>query len=85
MTGGLNPDGSPSEVHIRSPYNPACGLQEAVDVLTDALLLARCGWVLHAESHVTHAVALISPYTEMIHITDLSPSPAGSDLRHGRQ
>lgn len=73
VRGGVNPDGTHNEVHSRtSPFNPTCTLQDAADVLTDALLLAKCDLVLHADSNVTTAVSLIAPAsTGMRHITDV--------------
>jgi hypothetical protein len=71
VAGGLNPDGSLCEVHIRSPFNPKCGLQDAVDVLTDALLLSKCDWFLHMESNVSTAVALMNPELKLVHVADI--------------
>jgi hypothetical protein len=31
VAGGVNPDGSFAEVHLRSEHNPSCTLQDAVD------------------------------------------------------
>jgi hypothetical protein len=72
VSGGLNADGTLNEVHIRSPggHNPTCSLQDAVDVVADALLLSRCQWVVHMDSNVTSAVALMNPHTTMLHMVD---------------
>ena len=48
-----------------------CGLQDAVDVVADAMLLATCAWCVHMDSNVTTTVALISPGTEMLHMVDI--------------
>lgn len=71
VSGGLNPDHTLNEVHIRSPYNPRCTLRDAVDVLSDALLLAKCATVVHMDSNVTSAVALLNPRVTMVHMADL--------------
>lgn len=70
VAGGLNADGTLNEVHIRSPHNPTCTVGDAVDVVCDALLLASCDTVLHMDSNVTSAVALINPDATMVHIAD---------------
>ena len=71
VKGGLNPDHTLNEVHIKSPYNPRCTLKDAVDVLSDALLLAKCATVVHMDSNVTSAVALLNPKATMVHMCDL--------------
>ena len=70
VPGGLNADGTLNEVHISSPHNPGCSVRDAADVLADAMLLACCGCVLHMDSNVTSAVALMNPEVAMVHITD---------------
>ena len=42
VSGGLNADGTLNEVHIRSHHNPGCNIEDAVDVVADAFLLAKC-------------------------------------------
>lgn len=78
-SGGLNPDGTLNEVHVLSPHNAyGCGLGEAADVLTDALLLASCRALVHVDSNVTSAVSFWAPTLEMMHVVDLlaeRPSP----------
>ena len=69
--GGVSADATLNEVHIKSSTRPSATLQDAVDVLCDALLLARCATVLHMDSNVTSAVAFINPKCEMHHIDDL--------------
>ena len=49
-------------------------------MLTDALLLAKCDWVLHAESNVTLGVALMNPDARMVHITDILDLNSGAAL-----
>lgn len=71
VSGGVNPDGSFNEVHIRSAHNPVCSLQDAVDVLTDALLLAECGTILHMDSNLSTAVALLAPAARMLHVASV--------------
>ena len=75
VAGGLNSDGTLNEVHIRSPHNPSCSIDDAVDVVADALLLASCDTVLHMDSNVTTAVAMMNPDAQMVHITDLLRVP----------
>ena len=71
-TGGVHDDSSLNEVHIKSASNPLGGsLQDAVDVLCDALLLASCDTVLHMDSNVTSAVACMNPRTRMVHVNDV--------------
>lgn len=74
VRGGLNADGTLNEVHIRSPHNPRCSLNDAVDVVADALLLSCCGWVLHMDSNVSSAVAIMAPRTQMVHVVDVLES-----------
>ena len=45
-------------------------MRDAVDVVADAMLLAKCNCVLHMDSNVTSAVALMSAEVEMVHIRD---------------
>jgi len=71
VSGGVNPDGTLNEVHIRSPHNPRCTVRDAADVLIDALLLARCHWLVHMDSNVTSAVSLINPRIKMLHVAEL--------------
>lgn len=71
VAGGLNEDGTLQEVHIRSPHNPSCSLEDAVDVLTDTLLLCKCKAVLHMDSNVSSALALMNPALDMVHIEDV--------------
>ena len=59
------------QVHIASPHNPSCSLDDAADVLADALLLSCCGHVVHMDSNVTSAVALMSPDARMEHVIDV--------------
>ena len=70
VSGGLNADGTLNEVHIKSPHNPTCSLQDAVDVVADALLLSCCGWVVHMDSNVTSTVTLMNPEATMVHMVD---------------
>ena len=77
VAGGVNRDGTLNEVHIASPHNPKCSLQDAVDVLADALLLASCGTVLHMDSNVSTAVAIMSEKAEMVHVEDVLESLRG--------
>lgn len=78
-SGGLNADASLNEVHVASPHNRyECGLRAAVDVVTDALLLASCDALVHADSNVTSAVAYAAPDLEMMHVVDLLAPPAAS-------
>ena len=70
VPGGLNSDGTLNEVHIASPFNPGCTVRDAVDVVADAMLLAKCNCVLHMDSNVTSAVSLMSAEVEMVHIRD---------------
>ena len=78
--GGLNADGTLNEVHVLSPHNPyAQTLQEAVDVVADAMLLAACAAVVHVDSNVTSSVGYMSPSVEMLHVADLlDPSGRGT-------
>ena len=70
--GGLNAsDATLNEVHIKSPHNPSCNLEDAADVIIDAELLARCKTCLHMDSNVTSAVSIISNLVEMRHIIDV--------------
>ena len=71
VPGGLNSDGTLNEVHIKSPFNPGCSVQDAVDVVADALLLSSCRHVLHMDSNVTSAVSLMNPETCMHHVVDI--------------
>ena len=75
VTGGIFDDASLNEVHIRSAHNPTGGsLQDAVDVLCDAVLLSHCAHVLHMCSNVSSAVAIMNPKAKMHHINDVLPS-----------
>ena len=59
-------------MHIRSRFNPhTCCIDDAADVLADALLLARCSHLVHMDSNVSTAVALLSPTIRMVHVTEL--------------
>jgi hypothetical protein len=71
VAGGLNADGTLNEVHIASPYNPGCSVQDAVDVVADAMLLACCQYVLHMDSNVTSTVALMNPDAVMVHVEEI--------------
>ena len=71
VAGGTNADGTYNEVHIASPHNPRCTIRDAVDVLTDAMLLAQCAHVVHMDSNVSTAVALLAPRAQMAHVADL--------------
>lgn len=75
VAGGLNDDGTLNEVHIKSPHNPRCTVEDAVDVVADAMLLARCGHVLHMDSNVSTAVGLINPSAKMLHMVDVLGGP----------
>ena len=81
--GGLNADGTLNEVHIKSPHNPRCGLQDAADVLCDALLLAKCTCVLHMDSNVTSAVGMMSSDCQMEHVTDVIARANGGAVPPG--
>ena len=48
-----------------------CSLEDAIDVVADAMLLARCQYVLHMDSNVTSAVALMNADVTMHHITSV--------------
>jgi len=72
VSGGVFDDLSLNEVHIRSAGNPDGGsLQDAVDVLCDAVLLSHCAHVLHMDSNVSSAVAIMNPNSEMHHVNDV--------------
>jgi hypothetical protein len=71
VEGGYNPDGTLREVHIASSFNPTCTVSDAADVLCDALLLSRCGTVLHMDSNVTSTVGILNPTCEMRHVHDV--------------
>lgn len=71
VLGGLNADGTLNEVHIRSPHNPGCSLEDAVDVVADAMLLSQCDYVLHMDSNVTTAVGLMGRDVRMLHVIDV--------------
>ena len=73
--GGVNADHTLNEAHIRSPHNPEPGFNNALDVLTDAILLSHCGRVLHMDSNVSSAVGIINPELEMLHVADVLTAP----------
>ena len=75
------------QVHVKSPHNARyqCGLTEAVDVVTDALLLAACKVLVHIDSNVTSAVSYLSPDLEMLHVVDLLASDAGVHDHDGQR
>ena len=50
-------------------------LHPALDVVADAMLLACCQSVLHMDSNVTSAVALMNPEARMVHVTDVLGVP----------
>ena len=76
--GGVNADHTLNEAHIRSPHNPSpAGLEGALQVLGDALMLSHCGHVLHMDSNVSSAVAIINPNTEMLHVADVLAGKVG--------
>ena len=83
--GGLNADGTLNEVHIKSPHNPGCCLDDAVDVVTDAMLLSRCHYVLHADSNVTSAVSFMNDTCKMVHIFSIlaSANLVQNFIQHG--
>ena len=58
-------------MHIKSPHNPGCSLDDAVDVVADAMLLSRCDIVLHMDSNVTTAVGVMGQHTKMLHMVDV--------------
>lgn len=49
-----------------------CGVAEAADVLVDALLLAECDVLLHADSNVSVASAIFNPVLRMVHVLDVT-------------
>ena len=71
--GGVNADETLNEAHIRSPHNPPPppSLQGALCVLGDALMLSHCGQVLHMDSNVSSAVAVMNAKVRMYHIADV--------------
>ncbi len=58
-------DGRSNEVH-----NLAGGarIDDAADVLVDALMMAECGECIHGDSNVTIAAAIFNPRLRMTHI-----------------
>ena len=69
--GGVSADATLNEVHIKSATRPPATLQDAADVLCDAMLLACCHTVLHMDSNVTSAVAFMGPECDLVHIDDV--------------
>ena len=87
VLGGVNPDGTHNEVHQMGPFNPTTSVEDAADVLCDALLLSKCGMVLHMDSNVSTAVSLMAPAsTAMVHIADVlgRAPPVGAALPQGK-
>ena len=64
-TGGVCDDGRSNEVH-----NLAGGatLEDAADVLIDAIMMSECDECIHADSNVTIAAAIFNPTMRMTHI-----------------
>lgn len=64
-TGGVCDDGRSNEVH-----NLAGGatVEDAMDVLIDALMMSECEECIHADSNVTIAAAIFNPTMRMTHI-----------------
>ena len=63
--GGVCEDGRSNEVH-----NLAGGasIDDAADVLIDALMMAECDECIHADSNVTIGAAIFNPSMQMTHI-----------------
>lgn len=53
-----------NEVHTR----PETSLVDAVDVLVDALALAECDVIVHADSNVTTFASIVNPRAELVHV-----------------
>lgn len=68
-SGGVCEDGRSNEVH-----NLAGGatLEDAADVLIDAMMMSECDECIHADSNVTIAAAIFNPAMRMTHILQCS-------------
>jgi len=68
--GGINENKLPVEVHGQATR---LSIQDALDCLVDAMLLAACDTFIHADSNVTIAAGIMNPKAEAIHVHDLVP------------
>ncbi|CAK0837354.1 unnamed protein product [Prorocentrum cordatum] len=75
-TGGVNERQLPREVHGQEGRLSA---GDAQDCLVDAMILAECDVMIHADSNVTIAAGIMNPDMEAVHIRDLvrDASPGG--------
>ena len=69
----MRADGRSNEVHN---FAEGCGLRDAADVLADAMLLAGCDALLHADSNVTLAAAILNPGLRLVHVLDAAGARA---------
>jgi len=68
--GGINEDKMPKEVHGQKGR---LSVEDARDCLVDALLLAACDVMVHADSNVTIAAGIMNPESEAVHVRELVP------------
>ena len=67
--GGINDMQLPREVHGQPTQ---LTLADARDCLVDALLLASCDAIIHADSNVTIAAGIMNPCSDVYHVRELS-------------
>ena len=67
--GGINEMQLPREVHGQPTQ---LTLADARDCLVDALLLASCDAIIHADSNVTIAAGIMNPYSDVYHVRELA-------------